>query len=381
MNDAMKRTVIGLLTLLLLFGLVKYFHWSSGSAETDPDKNKSTAPLNTNPSNPKNAGNDSPAQSHPEPMDDVPSDLLKIPIEQAIRDLEQRLTGDALKAALRDLGKRYGKEGLESAKEFILALPPGSIFNHALKGAVWELSVEELPGMVAWLPTREEDLGRSRVGEGIKDCIDKWTRSDVHRAVAFLADPDSVELPDLKRAEYISMALEPGIEISPIDIVAIAESLPPGDVRTRVTNNRPYIGARIKTDGAGSIISEILAQPDAEARDYGLYRLTGVTSRGDVDRAPILNCLLDQEFPEKAQYVSAITVSWLRGDTNAALEWLEESIDDAGLRDRVIADGWKAITWADPAAAEHWIMSMTPGRGRDAVVAAYDRFLSEQSHQ
>ena len=378
----MKRTVIALLTLILLFVLMTFFPWNSDPPEAD-SSSQPTGHLNTNPTNPTNSDTDGTPKPPPDPRPNLIADLVGLPAEEAIRRLRERLTGKELASALKDLAIQYGSEGPEAAKEFILALPPGSMFRHALQAAVLALPPEELTGMIVWLARQwKADPGVRSALWGIGNCINKGVLHDVHGMVAFLADPDSVDFADSTRCNLISKALYSAYDTSPGEIIAIAESLQPAELRNQIMNRPAYIRARIQTIGADPMISEIVSQTDDELRDQGLFSLYKLTTthdfKRDLGRAPVLTLLLGKEFPKKKEYLSNLVYSWIRADINAALVWVEESVEDAALRDAMIAESWKLIAGADPNAAEEWIMSMTPGRRKDSIVAAYDKFLAEQ---
>ena len=369
MDDAMimRWTLIGLLAVILVFGLVKYFPWSSGTKEAY-EASEPTTLLDVNGDN---AGTDLPPE-------EVPPEVVRVPVKKAIDDLvAQRLPTRELQLALMDLGQQYGKEGPESVKEFLLQLPPGLSSFSALVAALNQLPAKDLPGIIAWLATQEGSLGKISVRDGMGTAVRRWAGDDLRGVVAFLADPDAVKLPDSKRGYQIAYALRSAKETRPSDIVAIAETLQPGEVRSHVINEVAYIGARIKTGGVDLITSEIVAQPDEKSRDLGLKSLETLMRKLEVGRAPVLTSLLDEEFPEKTEYISSRATDWLRADTNAALEWLGESIEDAGLRDAVIAKGWKKIAEVNPVAAEQWIQSMAQGETKDAVLEAYGKFLSK----
>ena len=176
----MKPTVIAVLTLIGLLCLVKFFPWRSGKPPMDPP-GKPGSLLDADP------GKELPPKTPGDTVENGVPEPPKVPAEKAVRDLiERRLPTAALQWELMVLGQECAREGIESVKSFVLALPPGSSSLSALSAAVSTLPVEELPAMLTWLATQKETPGWPWVSDGIRTAFRKWVKADIHAAVAFL---------------------------------------------------------------------------------------------------------------------------------------------------------------------------------------------------
>lgn len=289
------------------------------------------------------------AEARPETSTLDHSRTLSDEVEKA----SSELFGNALRDELMRLGMLYGKQGTDSTKQFILALPPGSISRPALEEALRQLPIEVIPEMIAWLDDKAEEIGKGWSREGMSALVDKWTNHDPRATIKYLADQSGLD-PAARRSQ-VEYALQRAPQGS--DIVAMVDSIVDEELQNKLTHGKAYMREKLGSQ-PNDVISYIVSGDDEELRNQGLTSLAQLLIDGNVEPRQALTSLLNSDFPEKHSYISSRAFDWLRRDVNAALEWIG-NLEDQTLRSSIIRKSWKTIAAADAEAAEMWMNSMT----------------------
>ena len=294
-----------------------------------------------------------PAAEAPANMD--PAELMD--------ELTQKYAGSDLNHHIYTAGHQAGQRGLEEAKKFILADPPGSVGRTALTGVVHGLSPEFAGDMFQFLRQSSGNLLPARFAtDGITNLIDRWGFADSKGAQDFFMKAPLSHEEKLKYLKdvYGAMRADAG---TVKDIREVADPA----LRAELIASSSYIRASIES-GSFEVFSELQGTDIKDGQRSSL--LNALEHSKNVDKA--LDALLASRLPSRGSLASDGISQWVVRDMNAALSYLDKQSDKQVI-DSVVRKSWKVISEYDREAALAWINRVSDEGARASMTAEWEK--------
>jgi len=329
-----------------------------------------------------------PATSRPVRLNPSGADIIKSSTQEtattkkwpddpkiALASLREDLSGQKLEIELQRAAQHYMSLGLESAKEFILSLPPGGIGERTLVTAV-RYSIPYAPELVGFLKENESTLTDRWVKSALFSLQVTWRGYDMDGALDYFTSSSVLSYDEkyLRIAQMLNMP--PAQWGDSDDVLGYINSLPNGRLREDLLNSQGYFRAQIKSGDLAALQSEFVRISElAPPQQKALTETIADSFRYIDDPGPALELLATSNVHGRDEVLFRSYQRWLFEDVNAALTSLAR-VPAGAPRDRIIASSWKTIADYDPSAARLWIGQIENETDRARILAASDKILN-----
>ena len=272
-----------------------------------------------------------------------------------IEQLRKEYSGRELGSKLWKAGKYYARMGPESAKDYIMNVPPGSAGQSALTGAVHGISPEYAPEIFSFMIDNAQAINEEMVGVALFDLIDMWAGKEFEASWDFVSQQGTAE----QRASWLEAVLAAG---SPEEIFSKVESVEDPSLRRKLLASPSSLKAHVN-NGRFEIFGEL----DSVLQDRTVSRRL-LTIVEESNHGPAAIGAMHKAQLSDPGLVATAVARWAARDTNAALEFLTKT-GDPQLTSDAIERSYRTILKYDPEAAAAWVEKIRDPKRRASIQA------------